>query len=135
MEVFQSKVLKLPGTDYKEVYGKARLIFLQIKKKSKRKPYVRSAYFKKEKVFLDYYWEHLHSKNERDRWRRLKYYSCALDLIKNSKMEPFTTQHPNRRKESLHRFFGRTQLGEEFVVQISQNKNSNKKYFLSVFPK
>lgn len=135
MKVYQTKVSKLAGTDYREVYDKAKAIFLQIKKKSKRRSYIRSAYFNKEKIFLDLFWQHIHEKNWWDQTRRLKFYSCALDLIQNSKFDPLTVQNPNRARDALHRFFGKTKQEEEFIVQITENKRNKQKYFISVFPK
>jgi hypothetical protein len=81
-DVYQTNVSKLTGTDYKEVSHKARAIYKEICSRTKRKPYVRSVYFKKEKIFLDYFWQHLQEKKWQDRFRRLKYYACALDLIR-----------------------------------------------------
>ncbi len=134
MKAYQSKFRKLPGTNYKEVYPSASAIFKQIKSRTKRKPYIRSAYFNKEKVFLDYFWQHLRQKNLKDRTRRLKYYQGALDLIKNSKLEPTSKQNPDRSSEILHRFVGLTRNKEVFFVQISENKKTDQKYFMSVFP-
>jgi len=134
MKVFQSKFNALSGTNYKEVYPKAYGIFKDLKKKSKRKPYIRSAYFNKEKIFLDYFWGHLHQKNPADRFRRLRYYACAIDLIQNCKIDPVTVQNPNRPREVLHRFSGLTKQGEKFIAQITENKRNNQKYFISVFP-
>lgn len=62
MKTYQVKTCKLSGTDLKEVREKAHGFYQKIKKKSKRKPYVRSMYFKKEKVFLDLFWPHLFEK-------------------------------------------------------------------------
>jgi len=42
-----AKVNKLSGTNYAEVKKNADIIFKQIKSKTKRRPYVRSAYFNK----------------------------------------------------------------------------------------
>ncbi|KKT71974.1 MAG: hypothetical protein UW66_C0017G0012, partial [Candidatus Moranbacteria bacterium GW2011_GWF1_44_4] len=68
MRVYQTKAKKLSGTDFQEVNRKAHEIYTQIKKKSKRRPYVRSAYFRKEKIFLELFWKHLYGKeNWRDR--------------------------------------------------------------------
>ena len=36
--------------------------------------------------------------------------------------------------EILHRFKGITPEGEEFFVQIKENKRNGQKYFISVFP-
>ena len=99
MKVYQSKINQLAGTDYKEVYGKARDIYKAIVRKSKRKPYIRPAYFNKEKIFLDYFWEHLHGKHPADRFRRLKFYASALDLIKNCNIDPVSVQNPNRPRD------------------------------------
>ena len=134
MKIFQSKVRKLSGSDYKEVYGQARSIYKEISSKTKRKPYIRSAYFRKHKIFLHYYWDHLWTKNWRDRVRRLKYYLCAIDLIKNSKIEPTSKENPNKKSEILHRFTGITKNKEIFFVQIKEEKRSGEKHFISVFP-
>jgi hypothetical protein len=135
MKVYQSKQKSISGSDYGEVYPLVLAIYKEIRKKSKRKPYIRSAYFKKQKIFLDYFWEHLHHKNSHDRVRRLKLYACALDLIKNCKYEPHLLDNVNRRSVMLYRFYGKTKEGTEFSVQIMADKRSGKKYFISVFPK
>jgi hypothetical protein len=135
MKVYQSKLNALGGTDYKEVYPVAYGIFRKLKKQTKRKPYIRSAYFNKEKIFLDYFWQHLHQKNWWDQVRRLRFYECALDLIKNTRSDPFTAQDPNKPKRVLHRFSGKTSAGDGFIVQIVEDKRTKQKYFISVFPK
>ncbi len=134
MKVYQSKIKKLAGTDYKEIHSLAENLYKQIGTKTKRRPYARSAYFNKDKIFLDYFWRHLWQKNWRDRVRRLKYYPCALDLIKNSKTEPISKQNPNKSNEILHRFAGLSKDKELFFVQITEDKKTNQKSFLSVFP-
>lgn len=88
MEVFQTKIRVIPGTGYRAVEAIAVAAFKKIKDKTKRTPYVRSVYFKKEKVFLNIFWSHLYQKQDRDRTRRLKYFECAIDLIKNSRCSP-----------------------------------------------
>ena len=135
MKVYQTKQKLIPGSDYGEVYPVALATYKEIKKRTKRKPYVRSAYFQKQKIFLDYFWEHLHQKNSRDRVRRLKFYLCALDLIKNSKYQPHSLDNINKRSVMLYRFYGITKEGVEFSVQIMADKRNGKKYFISVFPK
>ena len=134
MKVFQTTTIKLPGTDFHEIHSKARFVYKKIKSKSKRKPHIRSAYFKKDKIFLDYFWQHLQQKNWKDRNRRLKYYPCALDLIKNSRIDPTSKQNPNNPTEILHRFAGLTKEKELFFVQIKEDKKTDQKYFMSVFP-
>lgn len=134
MKIYQTKTKKIPGTSYGEVYLPAFIVFKQIKSRTKRRPYVRSAYFKNQKIFLDYFWEHLHQKNWRDRVRRLKYYPCAIDLIKNSQTEPTSKQNPNKPAEILHRFAGLTKDKEIFFVQIKEDKKTDQRHLLSVFP-
>ncbi len=134
MKIYQVSTKKISGTKYAEVYPKAYALFKELRRKTKRRPNLRSAYFKKDKIFLDYFWEHLHQKNSRDRTRRLKLYACALELIKNSKNEPTTKENPNKKSEVLHRFAGMTPERELFFVQINEDKKTGQKFLLSVFP-
>lgn len=135
MSIYYTKTHKLPGSDYREVYSKAHNLYKQIKSKSKRKPYLRSAYFEKDKIFLEFFWQHLWQKNWRDRMRRLKYFPCAVDLIRYSKHNPISKQNPNKPFEIIHRFTGITPKNNLFVVQIKKNKKTNGKWLISVFPK
>ena len=83
---------------------------------------------------MDYFWQHMEDKSWRDRVRRLRFYPCALDLIRNSHVTPVTVKNPNRISEKLHRFSGVTKSGEIFVVQIKEDVNRNEKYFISIYP-
>ena len=47
-----TKIGILTGTSYGEVMRHARAVYEPIRKRTKRKPYARSAYFKKQKVFI-----------------------------------------------------------------------------------
>lgn len=135
MKVYHAKTKKLSGTSYAEVYKKAFSIYLKIKKQSKRRTYIRSTYFRKEKIFLSIFWQHLHDKlNIRDKVRRVKYFPCAIELIKNTHFNPIVKDNPNKKSEILHRFIGITSDKEVFLVQIKENKNNNEKYLISVFP-
>lgn len=131
---YQTKIRKLPGTEYKEVHTRILSIFKQIKSKTKRRPYIRSAYFKNQKIFFDYFWQHLWQKSWKERTKRLKYFPCVIDLIQNSRQEPLSIQNPNKESEILHRFFGLTKDKELFVVQIKEDKKTDRKYLMSVFP-
>lgn len=131
---YSTKIKKLPGTNYAEVRENAMFLFNQIKRKTKRRPYIRSAYFNKQKIFFDYFWQHLFEKSFKERVRRLKYFGCALDLIKNSRNEPISFENPCRRSEILHRFAGLSKEKELFYAQIKEDKKTNKKYLMSVFP-
>jgi len=133
MHVYQAKAKKLIGTSFPEVRKRAFRFYADIKKKSKRKPYVRSCYFKKEKVFLDLFWSHLFEKNYWDQTRRMKFLPCAIELIQKSHEKPDLKQNPNCKGEIFYRFFGKTSDGEGFCVQIKEDKR-NKKRLISVFP-
>lgn len=136
MKIYQAKTKKIPGTNWKEVSMSAFGLYQQIKKKTKRRPYVRSAYFKKEKIFLEIFWHHLHEKeNFRDKVRRMKFFPAAIELIKNSKIDPASMDNPNKLSEILHRFTGVTREGELFIVQIKEEKRTGRKWLMSVFPK
>ncbi len=131
---YETKVKKLSGTSYKDVYPQALSIYKRICSKTKRRPYIRSKYFNKDKIFLDYFWDHIRTKNPNDRTRRLRYYECALGLIKNSNVEPITKTNPNKSSEKLHRFLGKTKSGELFYVQITEHTRTKNKHLMSVFP-
>ena len=136
MKIYKVKTAKLGGSDFHEVYRKAFDLQKQINRKTKRRPYVRSAYFKKSKIFLGLFWEHLFKKeNWRDRSRRLKYFPCALELIKNSRIDPISKENPNKHSETLHRFAGSTRSNNLFFVQIKEDKRTGQKWLISVFPK
>ena len=135
MKVYRTRAKSLPGTRWAEVYKKAFLLYKQIRSRTKRRPYIKSAYFKKDKVFLELFWHHLHEKqNLRDKTRRLKYFSCSLDLIQNSTFEPVSKENPNNNGEILHRFAGTTADNDLFFVQIKEEKRSAKKWLMSCFP-
>lgn len=135
MRAYQSKYRKISGTSYSELYKKANRIYLSMKSQTKRRVYVRSKYFGNDKVFLSLFWQHQHSKlNIRDKARRIRYYNCALDLIRNTKFHPTSKEAVLGGSYILHRFTGITVDKEIFLVQIKENKRNGQKYFLSVFP-
>ena len=118
MKIYKTKTDKLTGTDFHEVNQKASVLYQKIKRKSKRRPYVRSTYFNKDKVFLGLFWQHLFDKpNWRDRVRRLKYFPCAIELIKNTKFEPISKENPNKQAEILHRFAGATKANDRELIK------------------
>ncbi len=133
MVLYKTKTSKLTGTSYKEIIKKARKAFHEIEKRSKRTNYLRSPYFKKDKIFINLFWEHLNQKTSRDRLRRLKLLSCAFELIQNSHYRPISKPDPNNKKNIVHRFGGVTKNGELFYVQIKEN-GKGRKDFISVFP-
>src|SRR6056297_2730983 len=131
---YQAKNSKIKGTRYQEARDQTFILFNQIKKRSKRKVYIRSAYFKKQKIFFDYFWQHLSQKPPKERFKRLKYFKVAVELVRNSKNSPNSIQNPNKSSEILHRFAGLTKEKDLFYVQIKEEKRSGKKYFMSCFP-
>lgn len=106
IRTYQTKAKKLPGTNYAEVYKKAFNLYLKIKQQSKRRTYIRSVYFNKEKIFLSLFWQHLGDKHHKDRIRRIKYFPCAIEVICKSPFKPVS----------------------------KENKNNKQKYLISVFP-
>ena len=134
MNFYKSSKSKIHGSSYREVLKEAEAIFKQIKSRTKRTPYARSKYFRSEKIFLNILWSHLHEKHERERVRRLKFYACAIDLIKSSSYDPITRENFKQRDEVLHRFSGKSKEGEIFTVQIKENKRTKRKDLISIFP-
>lgn len=135
MKAYRTKSVKIPGTEFGEVHQKALNLYRQIKTHSKRRTYVRSAYFKKDKIFIDIFWHHLFEKpNWKDRVRRLKFFPAAIEVIRHSKFIPASEENRNKRSEMLHRFAGITDDNELFYVQIKEEINSGQKFLISIFP-
>ncbi len=132
--VYQSSECMLTGESYRDLERKARTIHNAIARKTKRNTYVRSVYFKKSKIFIKLFWEHLNQKSQHDRRRRLKYYAAAIDLLQHSSVEPVVKQNPNSHNQVLYRFSGLTKDGAMYFVQVKEDLHSNNKYFMSVFP-
>lgn len=134
MTVHQAKAKKLSGTSYSELIKQARRIFHDIEKQSKRKPYIRSTYFNKEKIFFDYFWDHLNQKRLPERVRRLRFFGCAIELTQNSRHKPKVILDPENKNVRFHRFVGITKEDELFYVQIKENLKTEQKHLMSVFP-
>jgi len=132
----KSKYKKLSGSSYTEVYKQARLVYKVLEKKTKRRPYIKSVYFGKQKVFFDYYWVHLrYSRGYKERMRRLVYFEASLDVIRNSRICYSKIPNRNNRSEVLYRFLGTTKDNFVFYVQIKEDLKTGRKYFMSCFPK
>jgi len=135
---YPTKSNKLAGHNFKEVEVNAMLIYKKITDRTKRKPYVRSAYFrtqgKKQKIFFDYFWTHLYQKGFKERVKRLRYFKASVEVIKESRNHPVSIDNPHKKGEILHRFVGLTKDKELFYVQIKENKRIGQKYFMSCFP-
>ena len=135
MQIYKTRARKFHGTHFHAVHRQAFGLYTEIKKKSKRRTYIRSAYFAKDKIFLDLYWHHLFEKsNWRDRVRRMWYYGCAIELLQNSHFQPNSTKDPNKPNEMLYRFYGTSAEDEMFCVQIKENLKKKQKFLISVYP-
>ncbi|MBU0597174.1 hypothetical protein KKA94_03370 [Patescibacteria group bacterium] len=134
MQYYKTHAGKLAGTHHERLMKKAFDQYKEIAHKSKRRPYIRSAYYDKEKIFLSIFWQHLHEKNLRDKARRLALFPCAIELMEKTRYSPTTKANPNKKGELLHRFAGSTPDNEIFFVQIKEDKQTKQKYFISVFP-
>lgn len=133
MSVYQSKYGLLPGSSYDEVVAAARKEFNTIRKLTKRQPYVRSKYFRGDKVFVTIFWDHLMQKHRGDRAKRLKFYRAAIDLLRHSTEHSDPIFDKRNMEIILHRFYGKTSDGREFSVQVKEDKRSGRKDFMSVF--
>lgn len=132
VKIYRCRSALVLGHGAADVFRSSREIFKSIAKKTKRRPYVRSGYFQGEKVFLDYFWQHLNQKNPRDRKRRLRYFECGIELIRYSKCAPICLDNP-KEHEKLYRFIGHVQ-NQYFIVQIKEDMKRNQRFLLSIFP-
>jgi len=132
---YRAKTLPFSGTRYADVAHQARLLFKTVSRRSKRQPYIRSAYFHKDKIFFTHFWTHLSQNSHRQRTLRLKYLPCGLDLIRHSHQTPISKENVDRHGEILHRFHGITEDGQIYFVQVKETKRTNRKELMSVFPK
>ena len=129
---YQCKTGLLPGHSYAATVKIAWRFFNRIATSTKRRPYVRSAYFNNEKVFLDHFWPHLNQKNPTDRKHRLRYLQSGIELIRNYKCSPVLIKSDIIRKEVLYRFMG-IASGTHFLVQVKEDIKHNQKSLMSIF--
>lgn len=134
MQYYKTHAPKLTGSHFPRLMKKAFGLHKQLTSKSKRRPYIRSAYFAKQKIFLGLFWQHLHEKNLRDKSRRVGFFPCAVELIQKSRYEPTSKENPNKKGEVLHRFAGSTPNNEIFFVQIKEDRQTDQKWLISIFP-
>ena len=121
-----TKYPQLSGSSYSEVLKRARQEYNVIAHSTKRQPYVKSKYFSGEKVFLAVFWTHLMNK-------RLRFYKAALDLLRNSQINPDTITSTEDQRMLLYRLYGVTKDGSYFCVQVKEDKRTKRKDFMSVF--
>ena len=128
-----TKYPQLSGSSYSEVLKRARQEYNVIAHLTKRQPYVKSKYFSGEKVFLAVFWTHLMNKNQKDRTKRLRFYKAALDLLRNSQINPDTIASTEDQRMLLYRFYGVTKDGSHFCIQVKEDIRTKRKDFMSVF--
>jgi len=134
MDFYRAKSDVLAGTNLSEVTSQAWRLLHAVERRTRRQPYIRSAYFNKQKVFVNFFWPHLRQKVPPERTRRLKYLKAALEVIRYSRFHPQTRQNTSKPQELLHRFGGITSGGQKFYAQLKENKRTNRLYFMSCFP-
>ena len=132
--LYQTTSKPFSGSSWNEIAPQARYLLRVITRRSKRRPYIRSAYFSKDKIFLSYFWRHLSQKTYPEQLRRMRYLPCAIELIKKSRHSPLSKQNPNQSDEILHRFAGTASDHKLFMVQIKEYKRTGRKELMSVFP-
>jgi hypothetical protein len=77
------------------------------------------------------FWQYIGFKNAGDRGRRVAYFGCGVELIRNTNCKPEMKIDPNS-KQKLIQLGGVTPSGQKFIVHIK--RDSNHYYFMSVFP-
>lgn len=105
-----------------------------LQKRTKRRPYVRSIYFHKDKIFFDFFWQHLQQKSVVDRARRLKYLPCALEVLRRSRYDPVTFIDIRQPGIIKHEFVGVAPDEVRFSVIVQQDRGTDKKQLLSLYP-
>ena len=134
MNYYQAHQENLGGTrSYRDSIKKANLFFKPISRRTKRQPYVRSAYFNKQKVFFNFFWRHLFDYSQKVRTERLQYLPSAIELIQKSRNNPESKDNPNKKNEILHRFYGLTKEKESFCIQIKEDKRTGSIHLMSIF--
>ncbi len=132
MKPFPVKSQKLSGSSNIEIIKKAQDYFKLIERETKRQPYVRSAFFGKQKIFFTFFWKHLYQKSPKERRRRLQYFLCAIELIENSRNTPTMKPNPNKKSEILYRFYGITKDKEIFYTQVKENITTKRLELMSI---
>jgi len=133
LKLYPIKSQPIKGGRLEIITKRARGIYRQVEKRTKRKAYVRSAYFHKEKIFFDFFFSHLNQKNRKTKTLRLKLLPCALELIELSFLPPQQKDNPNISGEVLYRFGGILRDKKVIVVQIKEDKKTKQKFLMSVF--
>lgn len=121
MIYWKVNVLPLSGHKYEEVFRNADIYIKLFKKRSSKKPFIKSKLYKK-KIFFDFFWDHLFSKPLSQRKQRLKLFPCGLELLQNSTYQPSVKLING---EKLLRFYGQVTGNRTFVVQVKETNKSH----------
>ena len=132
MQYWKVRSLPFTGNRHEDIEKQAQKLFSGLKAKTKRKIHIRSKFFKGEKVFFDYFWQHLYQKPVSQRRKRLKFLLCGIEVIANSTYHPEKKVNPGKKSEYFYRFYGATKNNQVFAIQVKQTKKS--KQCMSVFP-
>ena len=65
--------------------------------------------------------------------KRLRFYKAALDLLRNSQINPDTIASTEDQRMLLYRFYGVTKDGSYFCIQVKEDIGTKRKDFMSVF--
>ncbi len=133
IKAYRCKTAPLSGHRFVDIMPQARRVFRTLQKQTKRRPYVRSEYFHKDKIFFDFFWQHMQQKLPSDRARRLIYFPCALEVLRNSRHDPETYIDIRSPGIIKHRFVGITPGGQRFGVVIHEDRKTNKKQLLTIY--
>src|SRR5687767_1636804 len=87
---YRPRAQLLPGSNFTEVAPQARRILHALERRTKRQPYIRSKYFRGQKIFLSLFWPHLSQKPLPEQGRRLKFLPCAIELLQESRFAPIS---------------------------------------------
>jgi hypothetical protein len=132
LNCYKRKSGLLPGHSYASIVKVAWVVFKGLSSQTKRRPYIRSAYFMNKKIFLDNFWPHLMQKNPTDRKFRLRFLKGAVELMRNSVQRPVFVKRDEIRHEILYRFLGKASE-KYFVVQIKMDLKRNQLLLMSCF--
>lgn len=134
IRAYQCKTKSLSGHRFVDIIPQARKLLRALQKQTKRRSYVRSTYFHKDKIFFDFFWQHMQGKSVVDRARRLKYLSCALELLQKSRIDPITFMDENHPGVIKHEFRGNAPDGTIFSVIVQEDRKTNRKQLLTLYP-
>jgi hypothetical protein len=132
-QAFLVKMQPLAGSTEERARKNALEYYQAIKRKTKRKPYIRAAFFEKQKIFLDVFWSHTFEKSRKVRAERFKLFPCAIELLEKTTKTPEIYIPTQKKSETWLRFFGRTTTGVHFVVQVKSRLG--RFYLISVYKK